>query len=84
MVKTSSSNARVAGSIPGWGAKIPYNSGPKNLNIIVTNSIKTLKMAHIKKNILKNQNKNKYNDYVKMNPAYLMPVNYKLKMVNFL
>ena len=41
-------------------------------------------MAHIKKNILKNQNKNKYNDYVKMNPAYLMPVNYKLKMVNFM
>ena len=28
--------------------------------------------------------KQKYNDYVKMNPAYLMPVNYKLKMVNFL
>ena len=30
VVKTSSSNAGVAGSIPGWGAKIPYASGPKN------------------------------------------------------
>ena len=33
MVKTSSSNAEGAGSIPGQGAKIPYASRPKNQNI---------------------------------------------------
>ena len=40
-----------AGSIPGQGAKIPHALRPKNQNIssIVTNSIKTLKMVHIKK-----------------------------------
>ena len=49
------------GSIPGRGAKIPHASRPKNQNIkkkkrsnIVTDSIKTLKMVHIKKKILKN------------------------------
>ena len=50
MVKISPSNARGAGSIPGRRAKIPP---PRNQNInrnnIVTNSIKTLKMVHIKK-----------------------------------
>ena len=33
MVKTSPSNAGVVGSIPGWGAKIPHASWPKNQNI---------------------------------------------------
>ena len=33
MVKTSPSNAGGAGSIPGWGAKIPHASRPKNQNI---------------------------------------------------
>ena len=33
MVKTSPSNAGGAGSIPGWGAKIPHASWPKNQNI---------------------------------------------------
>ena len=33
MVKTSPSNAESAGSIPGWGAKIPHASRPKNQNI---------------------------------------------------
>ena len=33
VVKTSSSNAGGAGSIPGQGAKIPHASGPKNQNI---------------------------------------------------
>ena len=47
VVKTSSSNAGVVGSIPGWEAKIPYASGLKNWNSISTNSIKTLKMVHI-------------------------------------
>ena len=45
MVKTSPSNARGVGSIPGWGTKIPHASGPKkqtnNRSNIVTNSIKT-------------------------------------------
>ena len=31
-VKTSPFNARSAGSITGWGAKIPYASRPKNQN----------------------------------------------------
>ena len=30
VVKTSPSNAEGAGSIPGWGAKIPHASGQKN------------------------------------------------------
>ena len=33
VVKISPSNAGGAGSIPGWGAKIPHASGPKNQNI---------------------------------------------------
>ena len=57
MVKTSPYNAVGVGLIPGWGAKIPHASRPKNQNIkrsnIVTNSIKTLKMVHIKKIFLK-------------------------------
>ena len=44
---------RGAGSNPGWETKNPYASWPKNQNInrsgIVTNSIKTFKMVHIKK-----------------------------------
>ena len=42
-----------AGWIPGWGAGIPLASGQgakaQNRSNIVTNSIKTLKMVHIKK-----------------------------------
>ena len=33
VIKTSPSNAGDAGSIPGWGAKIPHASWPKNQNI---------------------------------------------------
>ena len=49
-VKTLPSNAGDRGSIPGWGAKIPHASWPKNQsrNNIVTNLIKTFKMVHIK------------------------------------
>ena len=59
VVKTSPSNAGGVGSIPCWRAKIPHASGPKKENInnrsnIVTSSIKTLKMAHIKK-VFKNK-----------------------------
>ena len=51
VVKTVPSNAGGVGSIPGWGAKILHVLQPKNQNRsnIVTNSIKTLKMIHIKK-----------------------------------
>ena len=53
VVKTLPSNAGGAGSIPGWGAKIPQASRPKNKiknrSRIVANSIKTLKIVHIKK-----------------------------------
>ena len=54
MVKTLPSRAGGAGSIPGRGTKMPHASQPKNQNLknrsnIVTNSIKTLKMVHIKK-----------------------------------
>ena len=54
VVKTSPSNVGSAGSIPGWGAKIPhalrpkYQKNPQNRSNIVTNSIKTLKMVHVK------------------------------------
>ena len=40
---------------PNLGAKIPDDSGPKNQKVdrsnIVTNSMKTLKMVHIKENL---------------------------------
>ena len=53
MVKTSPSNAGGAGSIPGRGGKILHASWPKNQNMkqkqYLTNSIKTLKMVHVKK-----------------------------------
>ena len=32
-VDSTSSNAEGAGSLPGWGAKIPHASGPKDQNI---------------------------------------------------
>ena len=46
--------------IPGQGVRIPH--GPKNQNInrksnVATNSIKTLKMVHIKKNLNNNNKK---------------------------
>ena len=55
LVKTLHSKAGGASSIPGWGAKILHASQPKNQNIklsnIVTNSIRTLKVVHIKKSL---------------------------------
>ena len=53
MVRTFPSNAESMSSIPGQGVRIPHASWPKNQSIknrssIVTNSIKTLKMVHIK------------------------------------
>ena len=42
----------------------------------------TTKCFHL--NFFKTHNKNKYNEYIKPNPVYLMPVNSTLQMVNFL
>ena len=55
-VETSPSNTGVAGSIPDQGAKIPHALQSKNQNIkikktrgtIVTGSMKTLKLIHMK------------------------------------
>ena len=46
-------NAGGVGSIPGWGARIPHASWPKNQNLnngsnIVVNSKRLKKMAHSK------------------------------------
>jgi len=59
VIKTSPSNTGDACLIPGQGAKILHAFRPKkkkvpktknpNRNIIVKNSIKTLKVVHIKK-----------------------------------
>ena len=54
--KNSPSSAGGVGSIPGWGAKIPHASQPKNQSIndrsnIVTNSIKDFKNGPHEKNL---------------------------------
>ena len=53
LVKTSPSSAGGVGLIPGPGAKLLHALWPKNQNMnrnhIVTSSIKTFKMVHIKK-----------------------------------
>ena len=54
MVKNPPYNAGDAGSIPEQGTKTPHASVPKKPKMlsrrnIVTNSIKTLKMIHVKK-----------------------------------
>ena len=54
VVQASSSNGGVVGLTPGWGVKITHVSWPKkskhkNRNNIVTGSMKTLKIVHIKK-----------------------------------
>ena len=60
VVRTSPSNKRCVGSIPGWGTKIPYALPPKNKqtnrkqNQYCNKFNKALKkMVHIKKKILK-------------------------------
>ena len=48
-VKTLPSNARGEGLIPGQGDKVPHTRKPKlETSSIGTNSIKSLKMIHIK------------------------------------
>ena len=59
MVKIAHFNAGGVGSIPAREAKIPHALGPKTQNIekrnnVVMNSIKTLKMVHIKKILKEN------------------------------
>ena len=53
VVKTLPFNAEGVSLIPGWGAKTPHISQPKKKKKakaeVVKNSIKTLKMVHIKK-----------------------------------
>ena len=49
VVKSAASNAGRVGPIPGLEVKISHASRPKNQNNIVTKTITTLKMAHIKK-----------------------------------
>ena len=50
VVKTSPSNTGAVGSIPDWGAKISHASQWKNRTVnVVTNSVRTLKMVHVKK-----------------------------------
>ena len=50
------SNVGCVSSVPSQGTKIPHGSWPKGQNInrsnIVPNSIKTLKMIHMKKTVL--------------------------------
>ena len=58
MVNSALSNAGGVGLIPGQGVKIPHALGakknPKHKTInVVTNSIKTLEMVHIKINLKK-------------------------------
>ena len=57
VAKTLPSSAGSAGSIPGWGAKNPRRQKTKteNRKNIVTNSIKILKMVHIKKIFFKTE-----------------------------
>ena len=55
VVKTWPSSAEGAGLIPGQGAKISPafwpKKPPKYTSNVVTNSIKTIKMAHLKKSL---------------------------------
>ena len=57
MALTSPSNAGNAGSIPGWGARIPHASGRKKQNIkqkqYCKKFDKDFKMVHIFKKIFK-------------------------------
>ena len=54
-VKTMPPKAEGVGLIPGWEARTPHASQPKNQNIkqkqYGSKSIKTLKMVHIQKNL---------------------------------
>ena len=56
-VKTMPSKAEGVGLIPGWGARTPRASQPKNQNIkqkqYAVNSIKTLKMVYVQEKSLK-------------------------------
>ena len=60
MVKALPSNAEDAGSILGQGSKILHPLRPKNQNRknIATNSIKILKMFHIRKILKRRKKKN--------------------------
>ena len=62
MVKISLSNAADEGTVPDQGAKILHASwlkkpGHETTEAIVTNSIKTVQMVHIKKKIKRKKTK---------------------------
>ena len=62
MVKTLPPNPGGAGLIADWGTEIPQASQPtdqtiQNRSNIITKSIKTLKMLHIKNTLLKKKKK---------------------------
>ena len=65
VVKTSPSNAGVAGSISGQGAKIPHASRPKNQNVkqkqYCNKFDKDLKIVHIKKKKKKKRGERRWN-----------------------
>ena len=57
MVETEPSSARGEGLIPGQGDKVPYTRKPKlETSNIGTNSMKSLKMIHIKNLYKKKKN----------------------------
>lgn len=58
VVKTLASNEEHVGLIPGQGCKTQHSSRPKNVNrrSILTNSMMTLKMVYVKKNLEKPTN----------------------------
>ena len=53
MVKILPSNAGRASLIPGQGAHMPHVRKNQNTERIVTNSVRTLKMVHVKKSLKK-------------------------------
>ena len=55
VVKTLHLDSGGVSSVSGWGTKIPHASWSKDQNrrSIITNSLKTLKMVHIKKKLKK-------------------------------
>ena len=79
VVKTSPSNAGGAGSIPGQEFNIPHDVQVKNQNIekkksnIVTNSIKTLKVVHIQKDLEEKKCKSQCSF---IGGAWIWPVNH--------
>ena len=77
MVKTSPSNVGDVGLIPGQEAEISHASSQNNQNVetvknIVTNSLKSLKMVHIKKKKVKTQRcNNSHPNWIKQKKEFV-------------